>query len=277
MATSAASVACLPVPAEEATAFGVIQVNEDWKITGFVEKPNEPPEIPDKPGYSLVSMGNYLFNRNVLELALKEDAADPTSAHDFGKSILPTLIKSLPVYAYDFNRNQIPMETGTEAEVAYWRDIGTIDAYYEANLDLKDVTPKLNLYNWEWPIRSVNFSDPPAKFVFDENERRGHALQSIVCAGCILSGSYVKDSILARNVFADAGAEIVGSVVHDNVWIGRGAKIRRAIIDKNNHIDPGDSIGFNLDRDRERFHVSENGVVVVSRAKDTPESRARNL
>ncbi len=127
---AAASVACLPVPAEEASAFGVIQVDEDWKITGFVEKPKQPPEIPGKPGYALVSMGNYLFNRDILEEALREDAADLTSDHDFGKSILPKLIKALPVYAYDFNRNQIPMETGTEAEAAYWRDIGTIDAYY---------------------------------------------------------------------------------------------------------------------------------------------------
>ena len=208
---------------------------------------------------------------------LKEDAADLTSDHDFGKSILPKLIKSLPVFAYDFNRNQIPMETGTEAEAAYWRDIGTIEAYFEANLDLKDVVPKLNLYIWEWPVRSVNFGDPPAKFVFDENGRRGQGIQSIICAGCILSGSYVKDSILARNVFADAGAEIVGSVVHDNVWIGSGAKIRRAIIDKNNRIEPGDTIGYDHDKDRKRFHVSKEGIVVVSRAKDTPESRARNL
>ena len=151
------------------------------------------------------------------------------------------------------------------------------NAYYEANLDLKDVTPKLNLYNWKWPIRSVNFGDPPAKFVFDENGRRGQGIQSIVCAGCILSGSYVKDSILARNVFADAGAEIFDSVVHDNAWIGSGAKIRRAIIDKNNRVEPGETIGYDLDSDRQRYHVSEGGIIVVSRAKDTPESRARNL
>ena len=274
---AAASVACLPVPAEEASAFGVIQVDEEWKITGFVEKPKQPPEIPGRPGYALVSMGNYLFNRAILEEALREDAADLTSAHDFGKSILPKLIRALPVYAYDFNRNQIPMETGTEAEAAYWRDIGTIDAYYEANLDLKDVVPKLNLYNWKWPIRSVNFGDPPAKFVFDENGRRGQGIQSIICAGCILSGSYVKDSILARNVFADAGAEIFDSVVHDNAWIGSGAKIRRAIIDKNNRVEPGETIGYDLERDRQRYHVSKGGIIVVSRARDTPESRARNL
>ncbi len=274
---AAASVACLAVPIEEASSFGVIQVDENWRITGFVEKPVNPPEIPGEPGMSLVSMGNYLFNTNVLVEALKEDAADPSSVHDFGKSILPKMIHERPVYAYDFKRNRIPVETNTEVEVAYWRDIGTIEAYYEANLDLKNVAPQLNLYNWHWPIRSVNFNDPPAKFVFDENGRRGQSIQSAVCAGCILSGAYVKDSVLGRNVFVDEGAIVLESVVHDNAWIGRGARVRRAIIDKNNRIAPGETIGYDLDKDRERYHVSEGGIVVVSRAKDTPESRARNL
>jgi glucose-1-phosphate adenylyltransferase len=272
---AAATVACLSVSAEEASAFGVIKVDENWKITGFVEKPPQPPEIPDQPGQCLVSMGNYLFNTDVLVEALEEDAADSQSDHDFGKSILPKMIQSHAVYAYDFKRNRIPLES--EAESAYWRDIGTIEAYYEANLDLKNVQPMLNLYNWDWPIRSVNFGDPPAKFVFDEDARRGRSVQSLVCAGCILSGGYVKDSVLARNVLVDEGAEVVNSIVHDNVRIGPGARIRNAIIDKNNHIQPGETVGHDLDRDRDQHFVSESGIVVVRRDKDTPESRARNL
>ncbi len=274
---AAATVACLPVLKEEASAFGVIEVDASWKVTGFVEKPEDPPEIPDKPGWSLVSMGNYLFNTDILVEALKEDTEDQNSVHDFGKSILPKMIHHHPVYAYDFKRNRIPMKTGSEPEAAYWRDIGTIESYFEAHLDLKNVQPKLNLYNWDWPIRSVNFSDPPAKFVFDEDARRGHAVQSVVSAGCILSGGYVKDSVLARNVFVDDGALVTESVIHDNVRIGRGARVRRVIIDKNNHIPPGEAVGYDLEKDKQKYHVSDSGIVVVSRAKDTPESRARNL
>ena len=272
---AAVTVACLPVPVEEASAFGVIKVDKNWKIVGFVEKPSKPPEIPGQPGQSLVSMGNYIFSTNVLVEALEEDAADPHSDHDFGKSILPKMIKSHPVFAYDFKRNRIPLET--EVESAYWRDIGTIEAYYEANLDLKNVQPKLNLYNWDWPIRSVNYGDPPAKFVFDDDARRGRAVQSLVCAGCILAGGYVKDSVLGRNVLVDEGAEVVGSIIHDNARIGKGARVRKAIVDKNNQIQPRETVGQDLDRDRDRYFVSSSGIVVVSRDKDTPESRARNL
>jgi glucose-1-phosphate adenylyltransferase len=274
---AAATVACLPVPKEEASAFGVIEVDEKWKIRGFVEKPKDPPEIPDSPGWSLVSMGNYLFNTDILVETLKADAEDEDSVHDFGKSILPKMIHHQPVYAYDFKRNRIPIEKGLEPEAAYWRDIGTIEAYYEANLDLKNVQPKLNLYNWDWPIRSVNFNDPPAKFVFDEDGRRGQAIQSVVSAGCILSGCYVKDSVLARNVFVEEGAQVIESVIHDNVRIGRGARVRKAIIDKNNHIGLGETVGYEPEKDRERYHVSASGIVVIRRAKDTPQSRARNL
>jgi glucose-1-phosphate adenylyltransferase len=155
--------------------------------------------------------------------------------------------------------------------------VGTIEAYYEANLDLKDVRPRLNLYNWDWPIHSVSYNDPPAKFVFDEDGRRGYAIQSIVSSGCILAGGRVKDSILGRNVFVDEGAEVEQSVIHDNVRIGRGAKIRRAVVDKNNHLADGTVIGFDPERDRERYFVSEEGIVVLGRGADTPESRARDF
>lgn len=271
---AAATVACLPMPVEEASAFGVMNVDEEWRVVGFDEKPAAPREIPGKPGFALVSMGNYLFRTGVLVEALRADANDPNSAHDFGKSILPKLIDSHAVYAYDFLRNRIPRESDSEA--SYWRDIGTIDAYYEANLDLKNVEPKLNLYNWDWPIRTVSYNDPPAKFVFDDSGRRGEALQSIVCGGCILAGGYVKDSVLGRNVFVDEGAEVLDSVIQDNVFIGKRARVRRAIIDKNNVIADGASIGFDDAADRERYHVSPGGIVVVRRASDSPESRARN-
>jgi glucose-1-phosphate adenylyltransferase len=272
---AAVTVACLPAPAGEGSAFGVVKVNEDWRITGFEEKPAVPTEIPEKPGFALVSMGNYIFDAAKLVELLQEDAADRTSAHDFGKSILPKIVSSHKVFAYDFQRNRIAMES--EAESAYWRDIGSIKAYYDANLDLKDVQPKLNLYNWDWPIRSVSFNDPPAKFVFDEEGNRGEAVQSIVSAGCILAGGRVKDSILGRNVFVDQGAEVVQSVIHDNVWIGRGARVQNAIVDKNNHIPDGATIGYELDQDRAEYFVSPEGLVVVARGKDTPESRARDF
>ena len=272
---AAVTVACLPVLAEEASSFGVVKVDEDWSIRGFEEKPAVPTEIPEKPGYALVSMGNYIFDAAKLVELLKEDATDRSSVHDFGKSILPKIVSSHKVCAYDFQRNRIAMES--DAESAYWRDIGTIKTYYDANLDLKDVQPRLNLYNWDWPIRSVSFNDPPAKFVFNDAGNRGEAIQSIVSAGCILAGGLVRDSVLGRNVFVDQGAEVVDSVIHDNVRIGRGARIQNAIVDKNNNIPDGATIGYDLEQDRERYFVSEEGLVVVARGKDTPESRARDF
>ena len=270
-----ATVACLPMPVEEATGFGIIKVNSDWRVIGFEEKPENPSHIPERPGYCLVSMGNYTFDGGFLPDILKEDASDRASAHDFGKSILPKIFDSAPVYAYDFQRNRIAMEN--EAEAAYWRDVGTLQAYFEANLDLKDVRPKLNLYNWDWPIHSVSYNDPPAKFVFDDSGRRGRAIQSIVSSGCILAGGEVKDSILGRNVFIDEGAEVERAVIHDNVRIGRGVRIRQAIIDKNNHIADGTTIGYDSEHDRKNYFISEGGIVVLGRGEDTPESRARDF
>lgn len=272
---ASATVACLPVPSGEASAFGVIKVDDDWRITGFEEKPEKPSEIPGRPGWSLVSMGNYIFETGTLVRFLDRDAEDVESAHDFGKSILPAMVRQVPIFAYDFQKNRIPLET--EGESAYWRDIGTLDAYFEANLDLKNVQPSLNLYNWEWPIRTVSYSDPPVKFVFDDKGRRGEAVQSTVAGGCIISGGHVKDSVLGRNVLVDEGAMLENCVILDNCRIGRGAKLRNVIVDKNNSIAAGDEIGFDRGRDEERFHLSPNGVVAVARAKDSPESRARNL
>ena len=272
---AAATLACLPVPVESAHEFGILSVDEHWQITGFQEKPEVPAEIPGRPGWALASMGNYIFDKDVLVDAIEADAADTNSEHDIGKSILPDLVRNAPIFAYDFHRNEIPSET--DSELGYWRDVGTIEAYYEANLDLKNIQPSLNLYNWNWRIRSVSFNDPPAKFVFDETGRLGRAVQSLVSAGCILAGGYVKDSVLGRNVRIDEGAEVLDSIILDNVRIGSGAKVKRTIIDKNNFVQPNTTLGYDLDKDRKEHFVSDDGIVVLARGEDTRESRIRNL
>jgi glucose-1-phosphate adenylyltransferase len=194
---------------------------------------------------------------------LREDAKLPDSHHDFGMDILPKLAGHAPMYAYNFESNRIPGEVDTSP---YWRDVGTIDAFYEANMDLNHVKPALNLYNRDWPVRSTSYPDPPAKFVFDEEGRRGEALDSIVSGGCILSGGTVRQSVLGRGVRVHTGACVEGCVIMDNCDIGRRAKVRRAIIDKNVHIAPDTAVGFDLDADRARgWHVTDSGIVVIGR------------
>ena len=270
---AAATVSCLPVPRASATQFGVVAVDDQSRVTGFVEKPPNPPAIPGRPAEAYASMGNYIFNASLLREVLGDNSSG-TSHFDFGKDILPEITSSHAVFAYDFRRNRIPGLR--EGEQAYWRDVGTIEAFYEANMDLKSVVPQLNLYNWQWPIMTARFNDAPAKFVFDEETRRGVALQSVLASGCVLSGGYVKDSILGRNVVVDAGAEVRDSVLMDNVVISSGARVRRAIIDKNVVVAPDDRIGEDLDRDRARYVVSSDGIVVVEKAPDTPELLSRN-
>ena len=271
-----ASIACLPVPRSEASAFGVVEVDSHSHIARFLEKPADPPAIPGQPETSFVSMGNYVFEPGMLVEALRADAADRESHHDFGRDVIPRLVGSGGVRAYDFTENRIPGSFLSE-EQGYWRDVGTIEAYWEANLDLKNVQPQLNLYNWKWPILTVGYNDPPAKFVFDEAGRRGMAVQSVVSPGCILAGAYVKDSLLGRNVFVDAGAEVYDSILLDNVYIGPGCRVRRAILDKNVRVEAGDTVGYDLERDRGRYHVSETGIVVIPKSPDTPETRERKL
>jgi len=220
-------------------------------------------------------MGNYVFSPGPLVEELRADA-ERESHHDFGRNILPTFVRTGKVFAYNFSHNRI-RGVSDELENAYWRDVGTIDAYYEANMDLKNVVPSLNLYNWEWPIMSANYPDPPAKLVFDDETRRGIGLQSIISGGCIIAGGFVKDSVLGRNVFVDAGAEVRDSLLFDNVYVGRGARVYRAIIDKNVRVADGDHIGHDLARDKLRFTVSEGGVTVVQKAKDTLLTRSRNF
>ena len=271
-----ATIACLPIPVSAAHEFGIVQVDDQQRVIGFQEKPERDPiTIPGDPNHCLASMGNYVFAPGPLVEELRADA-ERESHHDFGRNILPTLVKTGKVYSYNFSHNRI-RGVSDELENAYWRDVGTIDAYYEANMDLKNVVPSLNLYNWEWPIMSANYPDPPAKLVFDDDTRRGIGLQSIISGGCIIAGGFVKDSVLGRNVFVDAGAEVKESVLFDNVYVGRGARIQRAIIDKNVRVAEGDHIGHDLARDSLRHTVSEGGVTVVQKARDTLLTRSRNF
>jgi glucose-1-phosphate adenylyltransferase len=271
-----ASISCLRIPKEEASSFGIVQTDSEGRITGFQEKPEkDPATIPGDPDHCLASMGNYIFNPGPLAESLLADAARE-SHHDFGRNILPEMVDTGRVFAYDFSQNRIPGVTDV-GENAYWRDVGTIESYYEANMDLKNVVPQFNLYNWEWPIMSANYPDPPAKLVFDEERRRGVVLQSIMSGGAIVAGGFVKDCILGRNVFVDEGAEVRDSILLDNVYVGKGARVQRAIIDKNVRVSDGDHIGHDLARDAIRFHVSDGGITVVGKARDTFLTRSRNL
>jgi glucose-1-phosphate adenylyltransferase len=260
------SVAALPVSIEEASQFGVIEVDSDWRIVGFEEKPTRPKAIPGEPNSALVSMGNYLFNTDAVIEALLGDAKQDSSKHDFGKDILPSLIEDKNVYAYDFRKNRVP-STQKGEEPSYWRDLGTIEAYYEANMDLCSVDPSFNLYNRSWPLRTPEFGDPPAKFVFEWPDRKGTAVDSIVAQGTIISGSVVRNCVVGRNVRIHSYGQIEDSVIMDWVEIGRGCRIRRAIIDKGNVIPPGTEIGYDLEKDREHYFVSDSGIVVLARGE----------
>ncbi len=258
------TVAAIPVPRQHAAELGVIEANEDGRIMGFHEKNPNAPTMPADPDRVHASMGNYIFSTGALLELLKADAKDPNSHHDFGMNILPKLAGNAPVYAYNFETNRIPGEA--EDAVPYWRDVGTIEAYYEANMDLNHVKPELNLYNREWPVRSTSYPDPPAKFVFDEEGRRGQAVDSIVSDGCILSGGVVRRSVLARGVRVHTGALVEGCVIMDDCDIGRHAKLRRAILDKNVRIPQDGTVGYDLDADRARgWHVTHSGIVVIGR------------
>ena len=258
------TVAAIPVPKVHAKEFGVIEAGDDERILAFHEKRADAPTMPGDPNRVYASMGNYIFSTRTLLDLLKTDAENESSRHDFGMDILPKLAGKGPMYAYNFETNRIPGEA--EDSVPYWRDVGTIEAYYEASMDLNQIKPDLNLYNREWPVRSTSYPDPPAKFVFDQEGRRGEALDSIVSGGCILSGGIVKKSVLARAVRVHTGAVVEGCVIMDNCDIGRYAKVKRAILDKNVHIPEGATVGYDLDADRARgWHVTESGIVVIEK------------
>ncbi|MGH7932189.1 MAG: glucose-1-phosphate adenylyltransferase [Candidatus Binataceae bacterium] len=262
---AAVSVATIPVAIEDSDQFGILEVDSGLRVAGFEEKPaDNPHRMPGAPGRCLASMGNYLFDPAVLRSALIEDAQAGGSHHDFGRDLIPRLIDRVPVYAYNFMTNRIRGDS--EENLSYWRDVGTVDAYYEANLDLRDARPHLNLYNPLWPLRTAYYNQPPAKFVFNEYDRRGEALHSVVSEGCIVSGGAVRNSVLGRSVFVHSHSQIDDSVILDYCDIGRYAKIRRAIIDKNVVIPEGEELGYDLERDRQRFHVTESGIVVIPKA-----------
>jgi len=262
------TVAAIPVPREQAAEFGVIEVSADGRIMAFHEKKPNAPTLPGDPSRVYASMGNYIFSTRPLLDLLEADAKDPNSHHDFGMNILPKLAGNTPIYAYNFETNRIPGEA--EDAIPYWRDVGTIEAFYEANMDLNYVKPDLNLYNREWPVRSTSYPDPPAKFVFDEDNRRGQAIDSIVSGGCVLSGGVVRKSVLGRGVHVHTGALVEGCVIMDNCDIGRRAKLRRAILDKNVRIPEDATVGYDLDADRaHRWHVTDSGIVVIGREHST--------
>ncbi|HEY2043389.1 MAG TPA: glucose-1-phosphate adenylyltransferase [Jatrophihabitans sp.] len=255
---AAVTVAGIRVPRKDADQFGVIDSDDKGRVVQFLEKPADPPAVPDDPDVSYASMGNYLFTTEALVEALRADADDPTSVHDMGGSIMPWMVQRGQAYVYDFNDNEVP--GSTDRDRAYWRDVGTMDAYYDANMDLVSVHPIFNLYNAEWPIYTHHEQLPPAKFV-----EGGLAQESIVGAGCIVSGATVRGSVVAPNVDIKAGAYVEGSVLMNNVVIGEGAVVRRAILDKNVVVPPGAHIGVDLEADRARYHVSEGGVVVLGK------------
>jgi len=258
------TVAAIPTGKEFAREFGVIEAAEDGRVLGFHEKRADAPTMPGDPRRVYASMGNYIFSTRTLIELLNADAKSPGSHHDFGMDILPKLAGRAPIYAYNFEMNRIPGEAGDS--IPYWRDVGTIEAYYEANMDLNTIKPELNLYNREWPVRSTSYPDPPAKFVFDEAGRRGEAIDSIVSGGCILSGGMVRKSVLGRGVRVHTGALVDGCVIMDNCDIGRRAKVRRAILDKNVRIPADAEVGYDLEADRGRgWHVTDSGIVVIGR------------
>ena len=262
------TVAAYPVPQKHAAEFGVIEADNDGRIIAFHEKNPDAPTLPGDPGQVYASMGNYIFSKGTLVDLLEADANDPASHHDFGKDILPKLAGKAPIYAYNFRNNRIPGEP--EDSIPYWRDVGTIEAYYDANMDLRSVKPDLNLYNRQWPLRSASYPDPPAKFTFDDAHRRGEAIDSIVSAGCILSGGVVRNSILSRGVRVHASALVEGCVIMDNCDIGRHAKVRRAILDKNVRIPENAEVGYDIEADRARgWHVTDSGIVVISGGRST--------
>ncbi len=258
------TVAAIPVPKVHAAELGVIEANDEGRIMGFHEKKPDAPTMPGDSSRVYASMGNYIFSTDRLLQLLKADAKNPNSHHDFGMDILPKLAGNAPIYAYNFEANRIPGEA--DDAIPYWRDVGTIEAFYEANMDLNHVKPELNLYNREWPVRSTSYPDPPAKFVFDDEGRRGEALDSIISGGCILSGGLVRKSVLGRGVRVHTGAHVEGCVIMDNCDIGRRAKLRRAILDKNVRIPQDTTVGYDHDADRARgWHVTESGIVVIGR------------
>lgn len=251
------TVGCMPVPLEEASAFGIMEVDDSLRIYRFREKPDTCNGIPGDGERALASMGIYVFDTDFLLSRLLVDAADPASSHDFGRDILPRAVTEAEVFAYPFRDPQ----TGAEA---YWRDVGDIDSYWRANMELIELNPELNVYDQDWPILTWQQQAPPAKFVLDESGRRGHALDSMVAGGCIVSGARVRRSLLYSHVVVDEGSQIEESVLLTHVRVGRGVRIRRAIIETGCELPDGICIGHDQEADRSRFEVSAEGIALVT-------------
>ncbi|MGB5530181.1 MAG: glucose-1-phosphate adenylyltransferase [Ignavibacteriaceae bacterium] len=259
------SMACIEVPREEASRFGIVSVNSEYKVDSFIEKPSDPPRIPDNPEYSFVNMGIYVFDAPSLREIFIEMEEKNIPANDFGQDIIPYMVKSgRDVSAYKFideNKKSQP----------YWKDIGTIDSYYSSSMNLLSVSPDFNLYDLSWYIRAYQYQFPPAKTVSHEGERVGRNLNSLICDGCIISGGLVERSILSPNVRVNSYAYVTDSIIMNNCNVGRHARIRRAIIDKNVNIPEGYEIGFDLEGDKKKFTVTESGIVVIGKNELLPE------
>lgn len=263
------SVACIDVPLDAARSLGVMSVDDERRVIGFQEKPDAPTPGPNRPDHTLASMGIYVFDAQFLYAELLRDADDSSSSHDFGRDIIPSLVtRGADVYAHDFARSCVNMN----ADRPYWRDVGTVDAYWEANIALTDVVPELNLYDADWPIWTHQEQMPPAKFVYNADSRRGIATDSLVSGGCIISGSRVNRSLLFSGVHVHSYCTIEESVILPNVDVGRNVVLKRAVVDKHCRLPAGTSIGVDREQDRRRFHVTERGVTLV-----TPEMLGQHL
>lgn len=250
------TVGCIEVPLKEASAFGVMGINNDGQIHSFIEKPDKPEPMPGNKDHALCSMGIYIFNRDFLIEQLIRDADTPYSSHDFGKNIIPSILEKYSAYAYPF-RN---LEAG---KMGYWRDVGTVDAFWAANLELIGVQPELNLYDKDWPIWTYQEQLPPAKFVFDDDDRRGLAIDSMVSGGCIIAGATVRRSLLFSSVHVEDHSKVEQSVILPEVEIGENCQIHKAVIDKGCYIPPGTEIGLDRKKDAEKYYVSPGGVTLV--------------
>ena len=255
------TVGCLEVPRMEATGFGVMGIDDTGRITSFLEKPKDPPGIPESPDMALASMGIYVFKTRFLIEQLKRDAADPKSSRDFGKDIIPYLVRNGKAVAHRFNQSCV--RSGAEAE-AYWRDVGTVDAYWEANIDLADPVPALDLYDRDWPIWTYGEITPPAKFVHDEVGRRGEAVSSLVSGGCIVSGASLCRTLLFTGVHVHSYAKINNSVILPRVDVGRSARLSNVVVDSDVRIPPGLVVGEDHDRDAQRFRRTERGICLIT-------------
>jgi glucose-1-phosphate adenylyltransferase len=263
---SGVTVAGIRVPIAQAPEFGVIETAPDGiEVSAFREKPTDPKGLPDAPHQVFASMGNYVFTTETLIEAVSTDAADTTSNHDMGGNIIPMLVERHDAAVYDFARNEVP--GATERDRNYWRDVGTLDSYYEAHMDLISPFPEFNLYNFDWPTLTWTEPFPPAKFVHESENRIGHALDSMVCAGAIVSGGTVRRSVISPGVRVNSFAQVAGSVLMHRVNVGRHAIVRNAIIDKDVNIPEGARIGVDPELDRERFTVSPDGVVAIGKAQ----------